>query len=158
MTGRGDVSRRTLLAAAALAVAALRPAVARSGTEAEAYAVVEAWAAAFNAGDVERIVALYAPDALMFGTGDTKLLAGADERRGYFAPAFGRKLRVDLGEHRDIAVADGAVAVSGLYTFWREADGKTLTFPSRYSFVLRRQDGAWTIVQHHSSPQPKPPQ
>jgi len=28
--------------------------------------------------------------------------------------------------------------------------------PARYSVVVVKQGGAWKIVQHHSSPRPKP--
>ena len=39
------------------------------GSEEDALQVVEKWAAAFNASDVDAIVALYAPDAMFLGTG-----------------------------------------------------------------------------------------
>ena len=37
-----------------------------AGSEEDALQVVEKWAAAFNASDVDAIVALYAPDAMTF--------------------------------------------------------------------------------------------
>ena len=40
-----------------------------AGSEEDALQVVEKWAAAFNASDVDAIVALYAPDAMFLGTG-----------------------------------------------------------------------------------------
>ncbi len=52
-----------------------------AGSEEDALQVVEKWAAAFNASDVDAIVALYAPDAMFLGTGSrTVALTTADIR------------------------------------------------------------------------------
>ena len=58
---------RAWVGAFVLMAALTSPVVA--GSEEDALQVVEKWAAAFNASDVDAIVALYAPDAMFLGTG-----------------------------------------------------------------------------------------
>jgi hypothetical protein len=40
---------------------------------------------------------------------------------------------------------------SGLYNFFFVREGKALLVPARYTFVYRKRDGKWLIVEHHSS-------
>jgi hypothetical protein len=58
---------RVLIGVLVVTIASASPAFA--GAEEDALQVVERWAAAFRASDVDAIVALYAPDALFLGTG-----------------------------------------------------------------------------------------
>jgi steroid delta-isomerase-like uncharacterized protein len=54
----------------------------------EIAALVNSWIAAFNAHDVERIVALYAEDAELCDTGMRRARKGHDEIRSWFTQRF----------------------------------------------------------------------
>ena len=53
-----------------------------------AYRIVENWAKAFTAADVDGIAALYAPDALMIGTFGKEVLSTPEQIRAYFNVAL----------------------------------------------------------------------
>lgn len=131
---------------------------ANADDQGDAYAAIQHWAEAFNAGDLNKITAGYSPSALLFGTASPTLTSNPQDVAAYFKGAFANKTQVKLGEYKATAIAPGSVAVSGLYEFSRPGtDGQTINLPSRYSFVLAKQDAAWLIVNHHSSLQPRPP-
>ena len=50
-----------------------------AGPEEDALRVVGKWAAAFNASDVDAIVALYTPDAMFLGTGSRTVVLKTEE-------------------------------------------------------------------------------
>jgi len=84
---------------ACVACAAWTPAAA--GPREDALAVVEQWAEAFTASDVDAIVALFAPDALFMGTGSRSVTNDPAAVRAYFERALlnNRPRSAELGEH-----------------------------------------------------------
>jgi hypothetical protein len=69
----------------------------------------------------------------------------------YFKDAKKRPdARVTLGEQHIRVYGDVAIS-TGYYTFTDVRDGKSVTNPSRNTFVYRYRDGKWLIVDHHSS-------
>src|SRR4051812_11532216 len=50
----------------------------------DAMQVIAQWAKAFDESNVDAIVALYAPDALFFGTGSKTLVSTPEQIRSYF--------------------------------------------------------------------------
>lgn len=110
-----------------------------------------AWAEAYNSRDRARIVALYAPDAVLIGTSAKKPAAGRAAIAAYFRDAASRPTaRVVLGEHSARVYGDTAID-SGLYTFFEAREGGAALTPARYTFVYRKREGQWLIVEHHSS-------
>ena len=77
---------RAWLCALVLMTAVTSPVMA--GSEEDAHQVVEKWAAAFNASDVDAIVALYAPDAMFLGTGSRTVVLETADIRQYFERAL----------------------------------------------------------------------
>jgi uncharacterized protein (TIGR02246 family) len=134
------------------------PTLGKAGTKEDAFAAIEQWSAALNAGDVERIVATYTPDALVLGTVSPVLASSPDELRKYFSPGAAAKVQVKIGEYSAIVISDSAVIFSGFYEFSRVSDGKPIETPARFSFLTVKRDGKWSIAHHHSSVRPKPPQ
>jgi uncharacterized protein (TIGR02246 family) len=116
------------------------------------------WAVVFVDDNPDSILALYDDGAVLWGTLSPKLLVGKPALRGYFERAFkvlpGHK--VVFGEQVIRVYGDVAVN-SGYYTFSYLKDGQTQSIPARYSFVYRKRDGNWMIVDHHSSAMPAPP-
>ena len=151
--------KRQVVALALFALAGLvTPSWAFGGTKEDAYAAVEHWAAAFNAGEVENILATYTPDALVLGTLSPSLASKPDDLRAYFGAAAAAKSQVRLGESSAIVLSNEAVVFTGFYEFSRPKEGQTVTFPSRFTFVVEKRNEAWKIVHHHSSLRPQPPQ
>lgn len=129
-----------------------------AGPKEDAFAAVRNWAAAFNASDIDKIIAAYTPQASVHGTMATSLAVGPDALRAYFGPPARRRNQVKLAEHGAEAVTvlgDDQVVAVGFYEFsGTRPDGQAFTAPARYTFVLIRQDGTWRIAHHHSSPRP----
>lgn len=120
--------------------------------EAEIVAATEAWAAAYNSREPRQVLALYAPDAVLWGTvspvlRDTPAAIGA-----YFENMPERPhARVTIGDHRVRVFGDVAIN-TGYYTFTNlRSDGTTESNASRFSFTYHLRDGRWWIVDHHSS-------
>jgi uncharacterized protein (TIGR02246 family) len=118
----------------------------------QAYAVVERWGQAFDAGDADAVASLYAPDATIWGTLAQYLATSPADIRTYFFEAARSGLRVKLKPHVLSPISETWAIDAGHYEFVR--DGQT--FPARYSFFLMKQNGAWMIAHQHSSILPKP--
>jgi uncharacterized protein (TIGR02246 family) len=153
---------RTLMCVAALAAAlpasfvAQAPAPAAGQVQTFVTVAVNNWVAAFNSRDPKRIVALYAPDAVLWGTTAKTMATSPESIWAYFKDVGQRPTVVSLNTlyerfYGDIAIADGA------YTFSDAREGgATNDRPARYTFVFRRVGGRWLIVDHHSSRVPAP--
>ncbi|MCA1411412.1 SgcJ/EcaC family oxidoreductase [Bradyrhizobium sp. NBAIM20] len=108
------------------------------------------WAQAFNAHDVDKLAALYARDALLYGTSSSKLYSGAEEIRTYFR----RTHTVEFEAWRSARLAANLVLVVGNYVFSQSSTDHIAATPARFTFVLSHKDDAWQILHHHSSAAP----
>jgi len=145
---------KVLVSALAAVAAVIPPALADKRED--AYPSIERWSEAFNSGDVEQIVRMYTNDALVLGTLSPDLTSKPDDLRAYFKAAAAENLKVKLGDHSAVALAEDAVAIAGFYDFSRPAaDGQPVVVPARFSFVMVKKDGIWKIAHHHSSVRPK---
>jgi hypothetical protein len=122
----------------------------RAGLIDEAKAFLGHWAAMFNTQIPERLVPLYAEDGTLHGTSQAKLNHGTAQIRAYFRGTS----TVQLGPYLTEALSDDTVLCVGSYAFTRVQDGQAVTTPARFTFVLRRNGGAWRVVHHHSSREP----
>jgi uncharacterized protein (TIGR02246 family) len=106
----------------------------------------------------EQVVALYAPDAVLWGTRSPALRDNPDSVKDYFKilrtvdPTY----RVLIGQQRIRVYGDIALN-TGTYTFSEARDGKEANRQARFTFVYQHRDGRWLIVDHHSSALPEPP-
>ena len=118
----------------------------------------QAWAEAMTAHDMERVIALYDPEAVLWGTRSPTIRADPVKVREYFGilktvpPSY----KATLGEQHIRIYGDMAIN-SGAYTFSEMKDDKEMLRPSRFSFVYRKRGGQWLIVDHHSSSVPEAP-
>jgi len=125
--------------------------------KAEIAAVTQKWIEGMSRHDMNGVVALYDPEAVLWGTRSPTLRDKPDTVRGYFSilekvpPSY----KAVLGEQRIRVYGDIAIN-TGTYTFSEMRDGKEVARPSRFSFVYRYRDGRWLIVDHHSSAVPQP--
>lgn len=142
---------RVWLLAGVLVVAAASHAVA--GPEEDAMQVVQKWAAAFNASDVDAIVSLYAPDALFLGTGSRTVVLDSAGIRQYFERALltDRPRGATLLSHTSRVLDDGAVVITGLDETTATREGKIISNPGRVTFVVARRGAEWKIIHFHRS-------
>lgn len=117
--------------------------------------VTQEWIADMTAHDMDRVTALYDPDAVLWGTRSSTIRTTPEKVREYFGilrkvpPSY----KATLGEEHIRVYGDIAIN-SGTYTFSEERDGKEVLRPARFSIVFRREGGRWLIVDHHSSAVP----
>lgn len=123
-------------------------------TVADIDAATAQWISAFNRKSSTDIAALYAKDAVFFGTSSPVLRDKPELVQEYFKslPSLG-DATISLGEHRVQVFGDTAVS-TGFYTRSSMEQGKVVSNPARFSFVYAKRDGRWLIVNHHSSALP----
>ena len=121
----------------------------------EIAAATQTWIEGMTRHDIERVVALYDPEAVLWGTRSPTLRDNPAAVREYFdilrtvPPSY----KAVLGEQR-IRI-DGDMAINtGTYTFSEVRDGTEIVRPARFSVVFRNRNGRWLIVDHHSSAVP----
>lgn len=151
-------ARRVLLM---LTCAATLAVTAPAGLAAQAVsgpaAALQAWVEAFNSRDPKRIVARYAPNAVLWGTTAKTIATTPAQIWDYFKDAGQRPTtRVLIDSTVERVIGDVAI-LSGAYTFVDVTDGVSTNIrPSRYTIVLQKIGDAWLIVDHHSSRVPAP--
>jgi uncharacterized protein (TIGR02246 family) len=122
--------------------------------EAEIRALLDEQAAAIRVKDVDRIVAAYAPDVLLFDVVDPLRARGSETLRERLVAWFGsfdgpigyevRDLEIAAGE--EVGFSHGLNRVSATTT-----DGRRLEMWWRATACYRRLDGAWRITHQHAS-------
>ncbi len=118
--------------------------------------VLQSYARAVGARDVEAFTALYVEDVRIFDTWGRWCYVGLDEWRGMAEGWFGslgdERVGVDFAEVQVRPVGDAAVASA--FTTYRglSAEGEELrSMTNRLTWVLERRDGAWKVVHEHTS-------
>lgn len=145
-----------LLLSAATLIAMGGPASADD--KADVLAAMNEWKAKLAtgcAGDPQEIVALYAEDAVLWGTISGTIRDDTAEITDYFVNACEKlpKLTVEFQDPLVRVYGDTAVN-TGSYLFTYEKDGAKKQLPARYSLTLAKRDGQWLIIDHHSSAKP----
>lgn len=114
---------------------------------------IRRWVQAFNAADLEALLALYSGQAVLVPTTVPQPLSGAAAVRAYFERVMARRPRLLARLHEPLVVRahhDWALC-SGRYDF-REGDSAAAVWmPARFSFCWRQEDAVWRIADHHSS-------
>lgn len=106
--------------------------------------------------------ALYAKDAVLWGTVSEQLRVTPGEILSYFDFFAGLPGLKVVAYQPYVRVWGGDTAINdGYYVFaWRGPDGVEVQKHARFSFVYRREGGGksrWKIVDHHSSLLPTAP-
>jgi uncharacterized protein (TIGR02246 family) len=116
------------------------------------------WARALGEDDPEKVLPLYADDAVLWGTLSPMVRADRAALRDYFVTAFKvlPGLKVAFGDQL-IRIYGGTAVNTGYYTFSYVKDGETKSLPARYSFTYVKNGEHWLIVDHHSSAMPPSP-
>ena len=126
----------------------------RTDAEAQIRGLVEAWAEAARAGDLERIMAHYAPDVVAFDAILKVHFKGADAYREHWQACLSMCPNEMILEIHDLSVTvagDLAFSHNLARCGGREADGTEKTSWMRATFCYRRAGGRWLIVHEHWS-------
>jgi len=130
---------------------------AAADSKADALQIVDRWAKAFTASDVDAIVKLYAPDALFMGTGSKAVVTKPEAIRTYFEAALlnNRPRGASLNSFESMVLSDNAVLVTGLDTVTGVRDGTPTSATGRVTFVVAKRGADWQIVHFHRSAMPQ---
>jgi hypothetical protein len=120
-------------------------------------ATTQSWIEALNSRDPERGVALYDPEAVLWGTVSPALHDTPASIRDYFKvlPGFAPQFKV-LSESSEFGSAETRRSTAARTRSQAFETGSRRRLP--LSVVYRNRDGRWHIVDHHSSALPSPPQ
>lgn len=135
-----------------LACSTLAGEPAEDALSAQVAAATAEWISTFNTRDAARISALYAPDAILWGTVSKTIRTTPGEILEYFEESSARRpnLRMVLGEYHVRLYGDIAIN-SGYYSSHNPVEGQEVVIPMRFTFTYRREADRWMIVNHHSS-------
>jgi uncharacterized protein (TIGR02246 family) len=132
--------------------------IALAGPQEDVAAASTKWAAALAENDPDKVLSLYAQDAVLWGTLSPTVRSNPASLRDYFVNAFKALpgLKVAFGEQL-IRIYGSTAVNTGYYTFSFVRDGEAKTLPARFSFTYVNMGKNWMIVDHHSSAMPQPP-
>ena len=132
--------------------------MASAGPKEDVGAAASKWAESFSENSVDKVIAFYAKDGVLWGTTSPAVRADPVAVRSYFEGTFKAVpgVKVSLGDQLVRVYGDTAVN-TGNYTFSFIKDGETKTVPARFSFTYVKDGQNWMIVDHHSSAMPSPP-
>ena len=108
------------------------------------------WNNALQTGDPDNVVACYAPDAILLPTVSAKVRHNHEEIRDYFVHFLAKKPNGRITED-NIRLYDNIAINSGLYTFSLAENGTRADVAARFTFVYRKSEDGWLIIEHHSS-------
>jgi uncharacterized protein (TIGR02246 family) len=117
------------------------------GTADTVEAFLAEWVAAFNSHDLDRHMALYMENAMLFGSVD-ELQAGRAAIRTYFGRR-GPHVRVKSYPMPKVMMLGENTALTAGHVDFADGDQP---MPYRMTWTLVKHKGQWRIAQHHGSP------
>lgn len=121
-------------------------------------AATQSWIAAANSCTVDRILALYDREAVLWPTTSRNIANSSQSIRQYFEGVCSSPTPPKVAVTEQTVRVYGDMAInSGTYTITVVRDGKPTPIPARFSFTYRNSGGQWLILDHHSSLMPAPP-
>jgi uncharacterized protein (TIGR02246 family) len=134
-----------------LVVAVTAPVIAFAGPSEDVGAVVDRWVTAFNSIDVDELVGLYSPDAILVGTVGSTLNEGREAVRSYYARLAKSGDKAVINNRKIIVLDDNVADVTGFYEFSAHRNGEMRKSPAGFTMVLLKRNNDWLIAHHHSS-------
>ena len=124
-------------------------------SEQEIATLFDRWNASLATLDPDKVVANYAPDAVLLPTVSNKPRTNPEEIRDYFMHFLEKKPQGKI-DFRIIKIGCNSALDTGLYTFTlHDTKGKAQKVAARYSYVYEYLNGQWLIEHHHSSALPE---
>ena len=123
-------------------------------TQAAVEATLKQWADAYSKRDLDRALALIAPDddVVGIGTGQDEWRVGPEEFKAQLERDFSQAETLAVAYEPAVVSEAGPVAwVAGRATVQARVDGQDLTLTGRFTAVLERRGGRWLLMQTHFS-------
>tara|TARA_Y100001936_G_scaffold239050_1_gene271617 strand:- start:238 stop:603 length:366 start_codon:yes stop_codon:yes gene_type:complete len=120
-------------------------------TDIEIQKQFELWNSAILSRDSQKVTALYDENAILLPTISNKVRHNHSEIEDYFRQFLSKGPKGEVDESNPRLFGDVAIN-SGLYQFSFE-NGDIVK--ARFTFVYRRVQDSWKIVEHHSSVMPE---
>ena len=120
-------------------------------------AALNDWALAMETGDPDKVIELYHPQAVFIGTVAERAALDRTGYRSYFTDFFANRQKLDVEiSAPHVQLAGDVATAGGAYLFMLNEGNERVTFPARYTFVLKRdRTGDVKILNHHSSANPQ---
>lgn len=109
------------------------------------------WADAIQSRDAGKVIQLYHPDALLWGTLSVIIRKDHMKIHDYFMEFLDQDGLECIFTEGYSRIYDDFAFYSGTYEFHWKADGLAFKVPARFSFVYKKEKGKWLIMEHHSS-------
>ena len=123
--------------------------------EAEIASLFDRWNAALATGDADTVARLYASDAVLEPTVSNEVRTTPAGIKDYFVKFLKLKPQGTINLREIRLLSDNSALDTGVYTFDLTKNGKHQKVQARYTFVYRKVDGEWKILNHHSSAMPE---
>ncbi len=111
------------------------------------------WNAALQTADPDKVVACYTQDAILLPTVSAEVRHNHAEIRDYFVH-FCAKAPEGRIDEANIRIFEDIAINSGCYTFEISDNGQRVSVAARFTFVYRKIESEWLIIEHHSSVMP----
>jgi uncharacterized protein (TIGR02246 family) len=139
----------------------IMPSVAAAGPKEDALTAFDAFLTTFTSADANKMVSLFTPDALFYGTTSPELVTKPEGVLAYFTAAFGTPARqpgsvvAKRVSAEAVALSDSAAVVSGKWLTERMVDGRMAPgAPLRVSLLVVKRNDSWLVAQFHNSAMP----
>ncbi len=119
--------------------------------------ILDQWMHAVNNADLDSLLKLYDPQAVLIPTFSNRVLNTPEKLRDYFVKLSSRpELSIALHENTVIIqeLPNQLYALGGIYNWRFAVDGELLNFEARFSYVFDLSKPS-PIVHHHSSQIPR---
>ena len=119
--------------------------------------ILDQWMQAVNNADIEGLLSLYDPEAVLIPTFSNRILNTPERLRDYFEKLGSRpELSIALHEKTVIIqeLQNELYALAGIYNWRFAVDGELLNFEARFSYLFDLSKPK-PIVHHHSSQIPR---
>jgi len=113
------------------------------------------WSRALQTKDTKQVLKLYSPDAILLPTLSPKVRHNHKEIGDYFDFFLTLSPTSEI-QQENIRIYNDIAINSGIYVFTVLQDDKTSEIPVRFTFVYKKNNDRWLIVEHHSSALPTP--
>ena len=119
--------------------------------------ILKTWIKSVNKRDIEGILSLYDPNAILIPTFSENILNTPEKIRNYFEKlTLRKKLQITVHQktiHIQSLQTDIAI-ISGIYCWKFLVEGELITFEARFSFIVYLNKDM-PIIHHHSSQIPR---
>lgn len=107
--------------------------------------------------DIHRVLDLYHENAVLLPTFSSNICTTHEQLHAYFQNLIVLPTLSITTDEFVSRECNNLIITCGIYTFQYQSEERLVTIPARFSFVYKKYDNQWLIVNHHSSVLPLQP-